>query len=182
MIFEKLLKNLEEGKTFEELVDSDFSVDCTRNNAYFDSELDDFLEHIGATVEDVSHAYSSLGVATIRSKATGKAYEVPYREFPCRMGDKHPDELVFIFDPFQITETREEKLDTDELRIRIDVLLRTALSEEYAGKIQLLDRFVESVIENIAETSAWEDEGFYTDDDIRLAIGREIASRLGIPV
>lgn len=36
---------------------------------------------------------------------------------------------------------------------------------------------MEDVIQNVMETSAWEDEGYYNDDDIRLAIGRELMAR-----
>ena len=41
---------------------------------------------------------------------------------------------------------------------------------------------MEDVIKNVKETSAWEDEGYYNDDDIRLAIGRELTARLGITI
>lgn len=42
--------------------------------------------------------------------------------------------------------------------------------------------FMDAVVANIMETSAWKDEGYYNDDDIRLAIGRELMVRLGIEV
>lgn len=41
---------------------------------------------------------------------------------------------------------------------------------------------MEDVIKNVMETSAWDDEGYYNDDDIRLAIGRELMARLGIEI
>lgn len=41
---------------------------------------------------------------------------------------------------------------------------------------------MDDIIQNVLETSAWKDEGCYTDDDIRLAIGRELMVRLGIEV
>ncbi len=40
--------------------------------------------------------------------------------------------------------------------------------------------FTEAVIDDVMECSAWEDEGFYNDDDIRLAIGRVLMDRLGV--
>lgn len=41
---------------------------------------------------------------------------------------------------------------------------------------------MEDIIQNVLETSAWEDEGYYNEDDIRLAIGRELMARLRIEV
>ena len=40
--------------------------------------------------------------------------------------------------------------------------------------------FMEDVIEDVMQTSAWNDEGYYNEDDIRLAIGRILMYRLGI--
>lgn len=40
--------------------------------------------------------------------------------------------------------------------------------------------FMEAVIDDVMCASAWEDEGYYTDDDICLAIGRVFIDRLGI--
>lgn len=39
---------------------------------------------------------------------------------------------------------------------------------------------MEDIIQNVLETSAWEEEVYYSDDDIRLAIGRELMARLGV--
>ena len=41
---------------------------------------------------------------------------------------------------------------------------------------------MQEIIEDVMETSAWEDEGYYNEDDIRLAIGRVLMGRLGIEV
>lgn len=40
--------------------------------------------------------------------------------------------------------------------------------------------FMEAVIDDVMDTSAWEDEGYYSNDDIRFAIGRVLMDRLGI--
>lgn len=32
---------------------------------------------------------------------------------------------------------------------------------------------------NVLETSVWKDKGYYNEDDIHLAIGRELVIRLG---
>lgn len=39
---------------------------------------------------------------------------------------------------------------------------------------------LEDVIEDVMCSSAWDDEGYYNDDDIRLSIGRVLIDRLGI--
>lgn len=42
------------------------------------------------------------------------------------------------------------------------------------------DTLMDDIVQNVLDTSAWEDEGYYNDDDIRLAIGRELMARLGV--
>ena len=41
---------------------------------------------------------------------------------------------------------------------------------------------MDDVIDDVMTSSAWDDEGYYNDDDIRLAIGRTLMARLGIEV
>lgn len=60
-----------------------------------------------------------------------------------------------------------------------------AMSEDYA--VQILEHesgfgnaFMEDVIEDVMESSAWDEEGYYNQDDIRLAIGRVFKRRLEI--
>ena len=84
--------------------------------------------------------------------------------------------------------TREEKRDIER---EIYLIMRDAVSSDYARCI-LEDKerdeeyrytgktFMENVIDDVLETSAWEDEGYYNEDDIRLAIGRVLIDRLGI--
>lgn len=49
--------------------------------------------------------------------------------------------------------------------------------DEYIGHT-----FMDDVIEDVMCSSAWDDEGYYNEDDIRLAIGRTLMDRLGIEV
>ena len=42
--------------------------------------------------------------------------------------------------------------------------------------------FMEAVIDDVMDTSAWDEEGYYNDDDIRLSIGRIFMERLNIEV
>lgn len=79
-------------------------------------------------------------------------------------------------------ETRKE-LITD-----IGLLLMHSVSEEYYQTI--LNSYdgvggsgasiLHDIIENVIECSAWKDEGYYTESDIRLAIGRVLMERIGI--
>ena len=71
--------------------------------------------------------------------------------------------------------------------IPIDIFsreLRTILAEsvgtDYASYIAADERFALDVKQDVEETSAWADEGYYNDDDIRLAIGRVLSDSLGI--
>lgn len=72
------------------------------------------------------------------------------------------------------------------IKAEIAQIMRSAVSSDYARYI-LEDKgkdgkstIMEDVIDDVLEISAWEDEGFYNDDDIRLAIGRVLMDRLGI--
>ena len=60
-----------------------------------------------------------------------------------------------------------------------------ATSEDYAQQILghesgYGNTFMEDVIEDVMETSAWNDEEYYNEDDVRLAIGRVFKRRLEI--
>ena len=80
------------------------------------------------------------------------------------------------------------KTERKEIEFEVSEIMRNAVGSEYSRYILEQEddvtgnTFMEDVIKNVMETSAWEDEGYYNDDDIRLAIGRELMARLGIEV
>lgn len=59
-------------------------------------------------------------------------------------------------------------------------ILAVAVGSDYAGYLASDDDFFSAVIEDVEATSAWQEEGYYTDDDIRLAIGRTLMAKYGI--
>lgn len=73
-----------------------------------------------------------------------------------------------------------------QIELEIYKVVRLAVGNEYARDIleheneETENTFMEDVIENVLETSSWEDDGYYNEDDIRLAIGRILIDRLGI--
>lgn len=77
------------------------------------------------------------------------------------------------------------KAEKKEIEFKISEIMRSAVSSEYTRYILeqeddvTKNTFMEDVIEDVMETSAWKNEGYYNDDDIRLAIGREFVARLG---
>ena len=79
-----------------------------------------------------------------------------------------------------------EKEEKKILEIEIEQIMRNAASSDYAryimkSRVEWDERtFMEAVIDDVMETSAWDDEGYYNDDDIRLAIGRVLIERLEI--
>ena len=79
--------------------------------------------------------------------------------------------------------TREEKRDIER---EIYLIMRSAVSSDYARCILeqkdgcTNNTFIKDVIDDVLEPSAWEDEGYYNEDDIRLAIGRVLIDRLRI--
>ena len=74
-----------------------------------------------------------------------------------------------------------------QIEHEVTEVMRNSASDEYARYILEHEdengtSLMEDIIQNVLETSAWEDEGYYNEYDIRLAIGRELMSRLGIEV
>ena len=73
-----------------------------------------------------------------------------------------------------------------EIKMLINKIMIDAVSSDYASYIlehtKKRKTFVDDVIEDVMCASAWEEEGYYNDDDIRLAIGRVLMERLKIEV
>lgn len=65
-------------------------------------------------------------------------------------------------------------------------ILENSVSDEYADCIlddydSKTDKtFLEAVVKDVMETSAWNDIGYYNNSDIRYAIGRVFMARMGI--
>lgn len=68
----------------------------------------------------------------------------------------------------------------DDFIYEMKQILASSVGSDYARCLIKSDGFTENVKKNVEETSAWRDEGYYNDDDIRLAIGRVLLDRLGI--
>lgn len=64
----------------------------------------------------------------------------------------------------------------------ITEILRGAVSDDYARYILENDNIIEDIIDDVLTSSAWEDERYYNEDDIRLAIGRILITKLNIEV
>lgn len=73
-----------------------------------------------------------------------------------------------------------KKIDYMDFYGEVFTILAESVGRDYARCIASNDEFLTAVKENVEETSAWEDEGYYTDDDIRLAIGRVIMDKFNI--
>lgn len=56
--------------------------------------------------------------------------------------------------------------------------IKSVVSDDYSTEI--LYDIIEDVIDNVKETSAYEDEGTWNNDDIKLAVGRVLMGRLGL--
>ena len=89
-----------------------------------------------------------------------------------------------------------KEMSKDERRFlkqTIEEILAQAVTKDYAKYIlentddgeencEYEITLMEHIVDNVLETSAWENEGNWNDDDVRLAIGRELMDRLGIDV
>lgn len=72
-----------------------------------------------------------------------------------------------------------------EIEILINQIMTNAISSDYVRHILEHENekgktFIDDVIDDVMCASAWEDEGYYNEDDIRLAIGRVFEERLDI--
>ena len=81
------------------------------------------------------------------------------------------------------------KMNKEEKKIienKIRIIIQSVVSSEYARYIleheneETENTFMDDVIEDVMCASAWDEEGYYNHDDIRLSIGRVLIDRLGI--
>jgi hypothetical protein len=84
-----------------------------------------------------------------------------------------------------------DKMNRKFIEGQIRMILISAVSSEYVGPILSQKErgeepgrenktILEDIIEDVLTSSAWDEDGYYNDDDIRLAIGRVLIDRLGI--
>lgn len=87
--------------------------------------------------------------------------------------------------------TQLESLTTKErLNLQLDIIrvMKLGISDDYVSNILTTqdsgtgETLVNDIMRNVLETSAWKENKTYNDDDIRLAIGRELSTRLGLDV
>ena len=78
------------------------------------------------------------------------------------------------------------KNERKELELEITEMMKKSIGNDYVRYIlqhkseETGNALMEDIVQNVLDASAWEDEGYYNDDDIRLAIGRELMAHLGI--
>lgn len=71
------------------------------------------------------------------------------------------------------------EVERKQIEWLITWVMEKAVSSDYARCILQNDSFMNDVIADVMECSAWEDEGYYNEDDVRLAIGRVLIDWLG---
>ena len=59
--------------------------------------------------------------------------------------------------------------------------LRMSMTSDYARMLAMDVDFYNAVMQNIIETSGFTENGYFNDYDLRLAIGRIILDKFGIP-
>ena len=78
----------------------------------------------------------------------------------------------------------EKKIIENEIRR----IMQNAVSSDYVRYIleheneETENTFMDDVIEDVMCASAWDEEGYYNNDDIRLSIGRILMERMGIEI
>lgn len=112
MKFEDLLRELENGKTFEEVFKEDEGcmVERIENVVYEDDDLYAFLQELGAEIVDRNYGVDYVIIRT----ENNKKYKVPYKEIPNGFGEDLPNESVLYFKSdmiCDITENYEKQKD-----------------------------------------------------------------------
>lgn len=69
------------------------------------------------------------------------------------------------------------KINKQKLINEVEKLLRRSMSSDYSMTIASNDEFINAIQENIETTSIREDESYYNEDDICLAIGRVLINK-----
>ena len=64
-------------------------------------------------------------------------------------------------------------------------MMSESISDDYINQIlnhqnDSKETFIDAVVRDVMETSAWQEEKYFNEDDVKLAIGREFITRLGI--
>ena len=97
------------------------------------------------------------------------------------------DELEKADRPKSVPEMSPEERKTLELAaFRI---LSEAITDDYAKTVLTLEEYdeddnpiptiMDDIVDDVCDSSAWRDENYYNDDDVRFAIGRVLIARLG---
>lgn len=63
-------------------------------------------------------------------------------------------------------------IPVDDFKQEVRMILASAVGSDYASELVDDEGFLNDVKTDVEQASAWEEEGYYTDDDTRLAIGR----------
>ena len=104
MTFELLIEQIKDGKTFEQICkEQDYTlVECDGNKAYYDTDLDGFMERIGACIEDFGVGYAVINTVD------GKVYEVPYEEKENRFDVNLGNEILLFFEVNKIYDVTDD--------------------------------------------------------------------------
>lgn len=78
-----------------------------------------------------------------------------------------------------------EKISYVPFYVQVEELLRKACSDDYVKPILELETnngmtIFDEIKEDVELTSAWEEEAYYSLDDVKLAIGRVLSKHLGL--
>lgn len=102
------------------------------------------------------------------------------------ISDYITDKTGFCHFGFELAERKMNEEEKKNIENKIRMIMQGAISGEYARYIldhkseETESTFIEDVIDDLICSSAWSEEGYYNDDDIRLSIGRIFMERMGV--
>lgn len=121
MSFNELLRKISEGTTFEKIAEQagHTNVECCENKVFADSDLDDFLESIGATIDDFGCGYAVI-------IAGDRIYELPYELIPNRFDPDLDEEIIIDFKSettYDVTDDHERLQEDDATKYKYEIFL-----------------------------------------------------------
>ncbi len=66
----------------------------------------------------------------------------------------------------------------DDVKLFLDIQFRNAISDDYRYDIRRA--ILDDVVADVVETSDFRRNGYWSQDDIKLAVGRVLIARMGI--
>ena len=110
MTFHDLLRELQDGKTFEKICQEQGKtlVECDGNMVYLDTDLEEFLEELDAALTKIFESWIEI------TTKDGSIFEIPYENISNRFDNNLSNEIILNFEREEILRAIGVSSDFDE--------------------------------------------------------------------